>query len=121
MRCCPEDGDCVNALFPKEKRVIKDGFMVPTWKLPDEPPHDEPQSAKTFSDKITVNNPAAEKLLADYVLFVEPNTKLEDARFHPFYLRATARGWPTFTLASDHNAWHSHPKELVELLEKIAD
>jgi pimeloyl-ACP methyl ester carboxylesterase len=117
----PEDGDCVNALFPKEKRVIKDGFMVPTWKLPDEPPHDEPQSAKTFSDKITVNNPAAAKLLADYVLFVEPDTKLEDARFHPFFLRAAARGWPTFTFASDHNAWNSHPQELVELLEKIAD
>ncbi len=117
----PEDGQSVNTLFPKEKRTIKDGFAVPTWHLPAEPPYDVPQSEKTFSDPITVNNPLAAKLTADYILLVDPPTKTEDARFYPFYQRATARGWGMHTLASDHNAWRSHPKELVELLEKIAD
>jgi pimeloyl-ACP methyl ester carboxylesterase len=115
----PNDGDSVNTLFPKEKRVVKDGFIMPTWKLPAEPPHDVPQPAKTFSDTISVKNPDSAKLLADYILFVAPDTKLEDAHFYPFYQRAAARSWPTFTLSSDHNAWRSHPKELVELLEKI--
>jgi pimeloyl-ACP methyl ester carboxylesterase len=117
----PGDGESVDTLFPKEKRVIKDGFVVPTWKVPDEPPGDVAQSAKTFSDVISVKNSAAGKIPGDYVLFVSPGTKMEDAHFYPFYQRAAARGWPTFTLSSDHNAWRSHPKELMELLEKIVE
>ena len=117
----PVDGESVNTLFPKEKRVIKDGFVVPTWKVPDEPPGDVAQSAKTFSDVISVKNPEAGKIPGDYILFVSPGTKMEDAHFYPFYQRANGRGWGTFMLASDHNAWRSHPKELVELLEKIVE
>lgn len=38
--------------------------------------------------------------------------------FFPFYERARARGWTTLIMEGDHNVQWSHPKELVESLER---
>jgi hypothetical protein len=38
--------------------------------------------------------------------------------FNFFHERAKARGWTILTVESDHNVQWSHPRELVQLLEK---
>ena len=84
------------------------------------PPHDVPQSARTFSEPITLTNQAvAQKLPTTYILLtVDKGQSPEQDQFHRFYERAKARGWTTLTMESDHTVERSHPNELVKLLEQ---
>jgi pimeloyl-ACP methyl ester carboxylesterase len=121
----PQDGECVNSISPTGPKAlnitVKDGFAyLSGTKANATPPADAPQPQKTFSEAISVKNPAAAKLPGAYVLFVNKGTQPADARFYKFYQRAEARGFTVTTLESDHNAWRSHPKELSALLEKLA-
>jgi pimeloyl-ACP methyl ester carboxylesterase len=81
-------------------------------------PHDVPQSARTFSEPLSLKNQdVAKKIPSTYILAVSPGSPVQDARFCFFYVRAKSRGWPVLTIESDHNAQWSHPKELAKMLE----
>jgi pimeloyl-ACP methyl ester carboxylesterase len=83
------------------------------------PPHDVPQPAKTLSEPIVLKNQeAALKIPTTYILTVDKGRQPQDDTFFKFYERAKARGWPVLIMEGDHNVHISHPKELVELLEK---
>ena len=121
----PENGESVDAAIPARSginRQITNGFILPTWvKGNPPPPHDVPMPAGTFTEPITLTNqPAAQKIPATYILTVDKGRKPEQDTFYPFYLRAQARGWPAWTMEGDHNVQRSHPKELVELIEKAS-
>jgi pimeloyl-ACP methyl ester carboxylesterase len=116
----PDDGESTSVFFgrPPTPEQLASGFVVPAWVKPNTPPpHDVPQSVKTWTEPVTYRNPAAKKLPGTYVAFVGPG---QDGASRPGWQRAKARGWSVLTLASDHNAQWSHPKELVALLEQIA-
>ena len=118
----PEDGESVNTIRgqPGVVRLTANGFITPTWLRGNEPvPHDVPQSAKTFSEPISLKNQtAARKIPTTYILTVDAGRKPEQDAFYPFYEHAKARGWTVMTMESDHNAQWSDPRELVALLEK---
>jgi len=116
----PENGENVDAILPpKVPRTIKDGFVIPIWVAGNPPPpHDVPQSARTFSEPITLTNQAvAEKLPSTYILTVDMGKSPEQDDFYPCFERAKARGWTTHIMEGDHNVQRSHPVELVKLLE----
>lgn len=116
----PDDGESASKLFgrPPTAEQLKSGFVIPEWVKPGTPPpHDVPQSLKTWTDPVTFRNPAAKKLPGAYVAFVGPG---EDGASRPAWQRAKARGWAVSSLESDHNAQWSHPKELAARLESIA-
>jgi pimeloyl-ACP methyl ester carboxylesterase len=116
----PQNGENEAAIRPRtSKHVIKDGFDIPTWVTNNPPPHDVPQSAKTFSEPITLTNQAvAQKIPTTYILTVDKGKKPEQDDFYNFYQRAKSYGWTTWTMEGDHNVQRSHPNELLELLEK---
>ena len=123
----PEDGESVDTAAggvlhdPTKEKFDAQGSLIPTWLDPKKPlPHDEPEPGNAFHQPISLTNQKiARAIPSTYVLFVAKGTELEKARFHAFYLRAIARGWPVLTFESDHNAQWSHPRELAELLEKL--
>jgi pimeloyl-ACP methyl ester carboxylesterase len=120
----PEDGESVNttpALHRGTTRPSRtEGFIVPQWVKPNQPPpHDVPQSAKTFSDPIVLKNQAAARAIpTTYILTVDADTRPEDDSFFPSYERAKARGWTVEVMEGDHNVQWSNPRELVRRLEK---
>ena len=117
----PTNGEAENDIRPRSsKHVVKDGFVIPTWVAKDTPPpHDVPQSNKTFTEPITLSNQVvAEKLPTTYILTVGKGKAPEQDDFYPFYERAKARGWTTEIMEGDHNVQRSHPVELVKLLEQ---
>ncbi len=118
----PENGESVDSMRQGPGMAIKDGFITPPWIKGDEPlPHDVPHPAKTWSEKIVLKNQAvALKVPSTYVLTVDKGAASEKDAFYKFYKRAEARGWPALVMEGDHNVQWSHPKELVDLLERIA-
>ncbi|WP_212592967.1 alpha/beta hydrolase [Spirosoma agri] len=108
-------GDRANSLKP----MIKDGFIVPMWVKEDQkPPKDVPQSLKTFTEAISLKNPAARQLSARYILTVEAgkDPKSDDFALHAD--RAKQRGWPVSQLTADHNPQWSAIMPLVNALDK---
>lgn len=107
---------------------LVDGYYQPTWvKAGQPPPVDSRQSAKTWADPVTYRNPVTQKLAATYVSFTEDGLppaadgKLPSSRYRSFMVgRAKSRGWTVLTLQSDHAAEKTHPKELAELLDRVA-
>jgi pimeloyl-ACP methyl ester carboxylesterase len=117
----PENGESVDAIIsPKRKIPVKDGFEIPIWVMGNPPPpHDVPQSARTFSQPITLTNQAvAGKLPATYILTVDKGQPPERDDFYRFYERAKARGWTVLIMEGDHTVERSHPNEVVRLLEQ---
>ncbi len=117
----PENGERENDIRPRSsKHFVKDGFVIPTWVTNNTPPpHDVPQSDKTFSEPIILTNQAvAQKLPTTYILAVGKGRLPEQGDFYRLYQRAKARGWTTHIIESDHNIQRSHPNELVKLLEQ---
>ena len=119
----PSDGDSASTLLGRGdfiKQMSKDGFMVPPWVKPDQPPpHDVPQSVKTFTDPIVLKNEAARKIPATYILTVDKGKEPKDDDFFSQSLRAKERGWTILQLTSDHNPQWSAPEALVEMLAGI--
>jgi pimeloyl-ACP methyl ester carboxylesterase len=120
----PRNGESMRGLlgarWAEIQDMIHDGYVVPKWVKPDQPPpHDEPQALKTMTDGIVLTNDAARKLPMTYILTVREGTKPEDDEFFAQSLRAKALGWPVLQLASDHNPQWSAPQALVELLAGI--
>ena len=120
----PNDGDSVTTLMPGGgdviKQITKGDYVVPAWVKPDQPPpHDVPQSLKTFTDPIVLKNEAARKLPATYILTVEKGKEAKDDNFFPHSVRAKERGWTMLQLTSDHNPQWSAPEALAEMLAGI--
>jgi pimeloyl-ACP methyl ester carboxylesterase len=116
----PINGECEKDIRPRtSKHFVKDGFVIPIWVTNNTPPpHDVPQSDKTFNEPITLTNQAvAEKLPTTYILLVAKGQSPEQADFYRFYQRARARGWTTHILESNHIVERSHPDEIAGLLE----
>jgi len=120
----PNDGDRVNTMFRDGgefiKQMTKGDYVVPSWVKPDQPPpHDVPQSLKTFTDPIVLKNEAARKIQATYILTVEQGKEAKDDDFFPQSQRAKERGWTMLQLTSDHNPQWSAPEALAEMLAGI--
>lgn len=118
----PEDGEAVMTIPARQaqreafvKPMIKDGFLVPFWLKPGQPPPgDVPQPLKTFTEPVSWKNPAAKRLPATYILTVDKGAQDDD--FTPFAERAKERGWTVLTMEGDHNVQWSAPAALVQLL-----
>lgn len=119
----PSDGESVSTLFGRGdfiKQMTKGDFIVPPWVKPDQPPpHDVPQSLKTFTDPIVLKNEAARKIPATYILTVEKGKEPKDDDFFSQSVRAKERGWTILQLTSDHNPQWSAPEALVDMLAAI--
>jgi pimeloyl-ACP methyl ester carboxylesterase len=116
----PENGESVDAIISEKlKKPIKDGFITAPWITGNPPPpHDVPQSAKTFSEPISLKNQAiAGKIPTTYILTVDAGRQPEQDDFYNFYQRAKTRSWTTVIMEGDHNVQRSHQKQLVQLLE----
>lgn len=121
----PNDGDSVISLVRGGgdflKQMTKGDYIVPPWVKPDQPPpHDVPQSLKTFTDAIVLKNEAARKIPAVYILTVEKGKEAKEDDFFPHSVRAKERGWSLLQLTSDHNPQWSAPAALVEMLAASA-
>jgi pimeloyl-ACP methyl ester carboxylesterase len=117
----PNDGMSAEDLWGEitlPHKVI-DGIIHFSWLNEDIPrPRDVPQSLRTYTESVSLNNPVALELPATFVAFVNPGQTLEDRRKDPSWQNAELRGWTIRTLDSDHNAQRSHPRELADLLEE---
>jgi hypothetical protein len=97
--------------------MTKDGFVIPTWVQPGKlPPKDVPHPLKTFTDPISLKNPAAAKVPGTYILTVDPGQKPEDDTFFASSERARARGWPVIIMEADHVPQWRKPEATAELL-----
>ncbi len=117
----PVDGESVASLRQAGplafEKMTRDGFIIPGWVKPDKlPPKDVPHPLKTFTDPIRLQNPAASKLPATYILTVDPGRKPEEDDFHDASLRAKARGWPVIVMEADHVPMWRKPEALAALL-----
>ncbi|MFN2532454.1 MAG: alpha/beta fold hydrolase [Pyrinomonadaceae bacterium] len=120
----PSDGESVLTVIGSGgdflKQMIKGDYVVPAWVKPNQaPPHDVPQSLKTFTEPISLKNQAALKLPATYILTVEARKEPKDDDFWSQAQRAKQRGWPILQLTADHNAQWSAPEALVDMLAGI--
>ena len=120
----PNDGESVQNIFGRGNdfiaRMTKGDYIVPSWVKPDQPPpHDVPQSLKTFTDPIVLKNEAARKIPATYILTVEKDKEAKNDDFFSQSQRAKERGWTMLQLTSDHNPQWSAPEALVEMLAGI--
>lgn len=121
----PRDGESMMELLGARasdvSALTKDGFIVPKWVGPDDPPpHDVPQSLKTVTDAIVLRNPAARTLATTYILTVQKGKQPEDDEFYAQSLRAKSYGWPVLVLTADHNAQWSAPEALAAMLASTA-
>jgi pimeloyl-ACP methyl ester carboxylesterase len=117
----PENGEAERDIRPRaSKHHDQDGFAIPIWVASNTPPpHDVPQSVKTFNEPIVLTNQAvAQKIPTTFILTVDPGKTPEQDDYYPFYQRARARGWTTLIMEGDHNVQRSHPQELVKLFEQ---
>ncbi len=119
----PKSGENVDAIIAKRiLQPVKDGYMTAPWVTGNPPPpHDVLMPNQCFTEPITLTNQdAAMKVPSTYILTVDPGSKPEQDDFYPFYVRAQSYGWPAWMMEGDHNVQRSHPKELVQLLEKAS-
>lgn len=120
----PNDGESMMSLLGTRRdwlqAMIRDDYVVPSWVKPDQaPPHDVPQSLKTFTDPIVLKNKAARDLPATYILTVDRGAAAADDDFFAQSQRAQERGWPVLQLTADHNAQWSAPQALAEMLAHV--
>lgn len=122
----PEDGESVESLFGETiDRMAVAGSggaepwqLVPRWVEPGEPPPvDVPQPIRTFTEPITLGNPAAARVSASYLLTVEPGAT--DDEFSRFADRARDRGWPVVVMEGGHNPYWFQPDAFVRVLLDI--
>tara|TARA_A100000164_G_C21636457_1_gene643724 strand:+ start:40 stop:687 length:648 start_codon:yes stop_codon:yes gene_type:complete len=102
---------------------VSDGMIHPAWvSLDSLPPHDVPQPLKTFTDKVSFNDPKIMEIKATFVLFSNnPGERQKRMMNDHSWRRAEAMGWDMKHLISDHNAQRSNPEGLANLLLEIVD
>ena len=120
----PVDGESLVSAMPLGrdwlKSMEKDGMIVPSWVRPEQPyPKDVPQSVKTFTEQLSLKNPAAKSLPGVYILTIDPGKTAEEDDFAAFAKRARERGYKYLELTADHNPQWSKPYELAEMLGEV--
>jgi len=119
----PENGESVESLFgPAIERMAVPGgegaepwLLVPRWVEPGKPPPvDVPQPILTFTEPISLGNPAAARIPSAYLLTVEPGAT--DDQFSPFADRARNRGWQVVEMEGGHNPYWFQPEAFVRVL-----
>jgi pimeloyl-ACP methyl ester carboxylesterase len=125
----PNDGESLvtaargTRVAPFAERSVseaKDGYIVPSWVRPEQPlPKDVPQPVRTFTEALSLKNPAATKIPGFYILTVEAGRADGDDDFAAFADRARSRGWRVFTMRAGHLPERTALKELVNLLGQI--
>jgi pimeloyl-ACP methyl ester carboxylesterase len=113
----PEDGESLNAVSGGRGRTVTAGMVGAAPRADQQPPYTVPQSARTFSDPISLKNPAARSIPAVYILTVDQGRQPEQDGFFRSYQRAQARGWFTQIMEGGHVVNQTHPAELTKLLE----
>ncbi len=119
----PEDGESLVSVMRRDNLDglnVVDGFLIPQWVGKDaKPPKDVPHSLKTWTDRITLDNPLRSSVSTTFILTVEKGKTPEQDGFASQAERAKTKGWPVLILTSDHNAQWSAPNELSEMLLMI--
>lgn len=122
----PENGESLLTARPRgqagpEGNADED-FVVPKWVQPGTlPPHDVPQSSKTFSQPVQWKNSAALALPAVYILTIDEGKQPEEDFFSYFANRAENRDWQVVHLTAGHNPQWNQVPELCSLLEAAAE
>jgi pimeloyl-ACP methyl ester carboxylesterase len=124
----PDSGESVVTIVrnPQAQRFVRalvdsarNGLMPPGWVKPGTPPPtDVPQPVRTFTEPLTLTNPAGRRVPGTYILTVDMGKAEAEDDFYPFAQRAKARGFTSYVLRSDHVAERSAPKELTALLRR---
>jgi len=101
-------------------KLLKDGFIVrPNMKADAPPPRLVPQPVKTFTETITLKNPAAAKVPGSSILTVAKGKRPEDDTFYDSYVRAKDRGWPVRIMEGSHFPMLLQPEATAGLLLEL--
>ena len=121
----PDSGESVATIAhsPRGVRALldsaKNGRIIPFWvPAGAPPPTDVPQPVRTFTEPLTLTNPAGRRIPGTYILTVDPGKADSTDDFFPFAQRAKARGFTSFVVRSDHVIERTAPGELSELLRR---
>jgi hypothetical protein len=124
----PDSGESVLTIVrdPQSQRFVralvdsaKNGRIVPSWVVAGTPPPtDVPQPVRTFTEPLTLTNPAGRRVPGTYILTVDPGKADSTDSFFPFAQRANARGFTSYVVRSDHVIERTAPGELTELLRR---
>ncbi len=117
----PDDGMSLYDLFggPRANASVVDGMMQVPWVKPGTPPpHNTPQSVKTFSRPVSYKNPLARALPVTYVAFIPADQSADErATKDKSWQRAKARGWTIRTFPGHHVAHVENPRGVATLVE----
>jgi pimeloyl-ACP methyl ester carboxylesterase len=119
----PGDGESVMSLVSPHgawvEDMVKDGMMVPSWPGGPPWPRDVPQSFRTFTDTLSLEN-TEPHWPATYLLTVEAGKQASKDDFFLQSERARTRGWTVIRMTASHNPQHDAAAQLAELLLKEA-
>lgn len=94
--------------------------LVPLWVKPGKlPPVDVPQSLRTFSEPIVLDNPDAANTPAVFILTIEAGKDSDSFDF--FADRARERQWDVVTMEGGHNPQWFQPEALVAVLLSVVE
>lgn len=118
----PDDGMLLYDLFggPRPESKVVDGMIQVSWVKPNTPPpHNVPQSVKTFNQPVSYKNPLAKALLVTYAAFVPADQSAEErAAKDKSWQRAKSRGWTIRTFPGHHVAQIENPRGVATLVEE---
>ncbi len=98
---------------------VRDGFIVNRQIKPDAaPPRLVPQPAKTFTETVSLKNPAATAIPGTVILTVAKGQRPEDDTFYFSTERARARGWTVHLMEGNHYPMLLQPEATAALLLK---
>jgi pimeloyl-ACP methyl ester carboxylesterase len=125
----PQDGDSLYDLLPEavraQRQAASDGWRIAPGPMPPDTPAADiawcaprrlPQPAKTFEQKLTLQN--GPLTLPRHYIYCTRHAA--DDRFRRFYERARREGWGTHEIDASHNPHITNPQALAELLARIA-
>jgi pimeloyl-ACP methyl ester carboxylesterase len=118
----PENGESVYSSMGPEaaahRRPAVNGFVSLGDQTGKPVPHVVPQSEKTFTEPIKLEQQeAARAIPTTYILTVDAGKTPEQDTFFRYYERAKARGWKTEIMTGPHVVHLTQPVETAHLLE----
>lgn len=117
----PENGESAfSSMGQGGRRMPAVNGFITLMDQSDKPvPHIVPQSEKTFSQPIELNNQdKARSIPTLYILTVDAGKKPEEDMFFRYYERAKVRGWKTAVMEGDHVVHLTKTRELATRLEE---
>ncbi|MDQ8183445.1 alpha/beta fold hydrolase [Pelagicoccus sp. SDUM812005] len=123
----PNDGESIWDMFgsggPRDDSRIENGMLLTPWVTEKTtPPHNTPQSIKTFSQAVSYDNPAAKALDVTFVAFIPEEQSVEERSQSKTWRRAVERGWTIRTFPGGHVAQQEDPSGVATLMyECIGD